>query len=83
MRPIGNEKNWKTFRDYDDPEKFHSVLTGTKAVKLDKPWMEIDSANDGGLKMNCAINHCNVEAVGELTKKLKIKNERERVATSP
>ena len=83
LRPIGNEKNWKTFRDYDDPEKFHSVLTGTKAVKLDKPWMEIDSANDGGLKMNCAINHCNVEAVGELTKKLKIKNERERVATSP
>lgn len=41
LNPVGNEKNWKTFRDCDDSEKFYSLFTGTKAVKLEKPWMEI------------------------------------------
>jgi thioredoxin reductase len=39
--PVGDEKNWKTYRDYDDAEKFYSLFTGTKAVKLDKPWLEM------------------------------------------
>jgi thioredoxin reductase len=83
LQPVGNEKNWKTFRDYDDPENFFSILTGTKAVKLDKPWMEIDKGNDGGLKVCIGSNHCTIDLVGEISSKLKVENDRERVATSP
>jgi hypothetical protein len=43
LNPVGHEKDWKTFRDYDNPEKFTSLFTYTKAVKIDKPWMEIDN----------------------------------------
>jgi thioredoxin reductase len=46
LKPVGQEKNWKTFRDVDDPDKFCSFFTGTKAVALEKPWMEIDHRND-------------------------------------
>ena len=33
---------WSTFRDYDDAEEFYSLFTGTKAVKLQKNWLDID-----------------------------------------
>jgi thioredoxin reductase len=56
LKPVNDEKNWKTFRDYDDADQFYSLLTGTKAVKLEKPWMEIDSNVDFGLKENCHSN---------------------------
>ena len=71
---VGNEKNWKTFRDCDDSEKFFSIYTGTKAVKMEKPWMEIDNVNDVGLKVNSGITCGNVDTVGDLTSKLKIEN---------
>ena len=45
LEPVGDEKDWKTFRDYDDPEKFFSVFTGTKAVKLDERWLEIEHSS--------------------------------------
>lgn len=83
LQPVGNEKNWKTFRDYDDAENFYSMFTGTKAVKLEKPWMEIDSSADAGLKVNCASNRGNVDSLGELTSRVKIEHQNVRVATSP
>jgi Flavin-binding monooxygenase-like len=41
LDPVGDEKNWKTFRDVDEPDKCCSFFTGSKAVPLEKPWMEI------------------------------------------
>lgn len=33
---------WKTFRDYENAKDFFSIHTGTKAVCLPKPWLQID-----------------------------------------
>ena len=43
LNPVGDEKDWKTFRDYDNPDSFFSIFTGTKAIKLDKRWIDIDN----------------------------------------
>jgi thioredoxin reductase len=75
LAPVGNEKNWKTFRDYDDAEKFYSLFTGTKAVKIEKPWMEIDGTSDGGLKVNNEVNGRNLDIIGDFKGRVKIGNE--------
>jgi thioredoxin reductase len=41
LDPVGGDINWKTFRDVDEPDQFCSFFTGSKAVPLEKPWMEI------------------------------------------
>jgi hypothetical protein len=35
-----------TFRDTEDSHKFTSIFTGTEAVPLKKPWMEINENKD-------------------------------------
>jgi hypothetical protein len=41
-----DEKEWRTFRDYTDGDKFHSIFTGTAAVNLNKRWLDIDSGKE-------------------------------------
>jgi len=38
-----------TFRDVDDSHKFISIFTGTEAVPLKKPWLEMDENGDDQL----------------------------------
>jgi Flavin-binding monooxygenase-like len=41
-----DENMWRTFRDIKDSAAFKSIITGTVAVPLKKPWIEIDDVND-------------------------------------
>ena len=41
-----DEIMWRTFRDIKDSAAFKSIITGTAAVPLKKPWIEIDDVND-------------------------------------
>jgi L-lysine 6-monooxygenase (NADPH-requiring) len=41
--PTEDEKDWRTFRDDTNTERFFSLFTGTKAVALSDRWMNIDN----------------------------------------
>jgi len=38
--------DWKTFRDVDDADQFYSLHTGTKAVPLQRRWMDTEASSD-------------------------------------
>ena len=40
------ENQMKTFRDCNDPDKFYSIFTGTKAHGLPKLWLDIELGNE-------------------------------------
>jgi hypothetical protein len=42
LSPVGDEKDWRTFRDVDNAGEFASMFTGTCAVPLDGRWMDDD-----------------------------------------
>jgi thioredoxin reductase len=72
LKPVGDEKNWKTFRDYDDADQFYSLLTGTKAVLLEKPWMFADVVD---VKENVGANSPTSKTTGlegDCSRRLKI-----------
>jgi hypothetical protein len=37
--------SWKTYRDYENGDRFYSIFTGTKAVPLKRTWIDIDDSN--------------------------------------
>jgi thioredoxin reductase len=41
LEPVGDEKNWKTYRDYEDAESFYSLHTGTRCIPLNKRWIDM------------------------------------------
>jgi thioredoxin reductase len=46
LKPVGDEKDWRTFRDVDNAGEFASLFTGTKAVPLDGRWMDMDNDDE-------------------------------------